>query len=165
MFLHPEKSIGSLLLKEGMKVADFGAGSGHLTRVISRRVGHTGYVYAIDVQKEIVKKLEADLEEEGIKNVKCIWGDVGVDGGTKLAGQTVDVVVMSNIFFQTDDKLGVIDESKRILKKGGRVLCIDWNDKGFPQKRAEELFEKRGFKFVENLVSSSHHYGIIFKYE
>ena len=165
MFLHPEKSIGSLFLKEGMKVADFGAGSGHLTRVISRRVGHTGHVYAIDIQRDLVVMLEADLAMQGFKNVKCIWGDVESDHGTKLADRSDDAVVIANVLFQAEQKIGVIDEAKRILKRGGMILCIDHNDKDFTAKKAEEMFLKRGFKFVENLVSSSHHYGILFKYE
>jgi tRNA A58 N-methylase Trm61 len=47
MFVNPEKNIAALLLQEGMRVADFGAGSGFLTKILSRRVGHTGHVYAI----------------------------------------------------------------------------------------------------------------------
>jgi ubiquinone/menaquinone biosynthesis C-methylase UbiE len=168
MFSNPDKNIASLLLQEGMKVADFGAGNGFTTRAIAKRVGHTGHVYAIEVQKELVLKLESELKEWGIHNVSVIWGDIEKKGGTKIAEHSLDAVVISSVLFQVEEKLGLIDEARRVLKPGGRVLLIEW-ESGVPgvvtPKKAEELFTLRGFTYVEKVAESSHHYGIIFKYE
>lgn len=173
MFTNPDQNILSLGLKEGMRVADFGAGSGFYSKAASARVGYTGKVYAIEVQKEFVKKLESDLKSWGVSNVECIWGDIEKRGGTKISDHSMDAVIISNVLFQTEDKIGLIDEAKRVLKIGGEVLFIDWSDSsGFmsPKKElvvtkdtARELFEKRGFKFVKNISINEHHYGIIFK--
>jgi len=174
MFTKPEKNILHLGLREGMRVADFGAGTGFYSKAVSPRVGHTGKVYAIEIQKDLVKKLESEIKHEGFKNIECIWGDIESRNGTKLADHSMDVVIISNVLFQTEDKLGVINEVKRILKKGGKVLLIDWNSSSRigPAPRllvsdamARELFEQRGFKFEENISTSMHHYGIIFTYE
>lgn len=175
MFSNPEQNIASLSLQEGMRVADLGAGTGFYSIAASKRVGHTGKVYAVEVQKEMVKKLESELKEKGIKNVDCIWGDIEKSGGTKIADESIDAVVLSNILFQVSDKLGLIDEAKRILKKGGKVLLIDWMESYggmgpaphhvVTEKVAQELFHKRGFKTLENISSSDHHYGIIFTHE
>ena len=175
MFSNPEKNISKLGLQEGMKVADFGAGSGFYSKIASRKVGNSGKVYAIEVQKELVAKLESEIKHWGLSNVTCIWGDIEKIDGTKIASGSIDAVIISNVLFQTEDKLGLIDEAKRILKKGGKVLLIDWNDnsimlgfdksKAISEKTAEELFLKRGFKFNEKVDVSSDHYGIIFKYE
>jgi ubiquinone/menaquinone biosynthesis C-methylase UbiE len=175
MFTKPEKNILHLGLKEGMRVADFGAGTGFYSKAISSRVGHSGKVYAIEVQKDLVKKFEADIKRLGINNIECIWGDIERYGGTKLADDSVDVVIISNVLFQVEDKIGIIDEAKRVLRKGGKVLLIDWNDsyKGIgsssknimSESKSRELFEKKGFRFEENISTSIHHYGIIFKYE
>lgn len=174
MFTKPEKNILHLGLKEGMRVADFGAGSGFYSRAVSPRVGNSGKVYAIEIQKDLVKKLELDLAQEGIKNIHAVWGDIERRGGTKLADDSMDVVILSNVLFQVEDRVGVIDEAKRVLRKGGKVLLVDWNGFGGvgPATRllvsdtmARELFEKRGFKFDETISTSEHHYGIIFIYE
>lgn len=175
MFTNPEHNILHLGLKEGMRVADFGAGAGFYSRACSSRVGSTGKVYAVEVQKELVKKLESDLKHLGISNIDCIWGDIEVKGGTKLADHSVDVVIISNILSQVKDKLGVIDESRRILKNDGKLLLIDWSssfgnmisnsDHIISVDKAKELFEKRGFKFSEEISTTEHHYGIIFTYE
>jgi len=188
MFANPDKNVASLLLLESSNVAEFGSGNGFLTKSLAKRVGHTGHVFAIEVQKELVKKLEQDLKELHIYNASVIWGDAEVAGGTKLSAHIMDAVIISNILFQVEDRLGLIDEAKRILKPSGRVLFIDWSE--FPNgshrsdlwlnpsaigqtyganiispKKAKDLFLKRGFKFVENILGSDHHYGIIFKYE
>jgi len=175
MFTNPEQIILQLGLQEGMRVADFGAGTGFYSKAASLRVGYTGKIYAIEVQKNLIKKLESELRHWGISNVECIWGDIEKRGGTKISDHSMDAVIISNVLFQAEDKIGLIEEAKRVLKKEGKVLLIDWSESfggmGPAPKHvvtkdtAKELFEKRGFKLVENISTSAHHYGIIFKYE
>lgn len=175
MFTNPEQNILHLGLTEGMRVADFGAGTGFYSKAVSARVGYTGKVYAIEVQKDLVKKLESEIKHWGISNIECIWGDIETRGGTKISDHSMDAVIMSNVLFQVEDKLGLIDEAKRVLKKGGKVLLIDWSgsfggmgptsESVVTEQMAKELFEKRGFKFTESISTSIHHYGIIFTYE
>ena len=131
--------------------------------------------YQSSEQKDLVKKLEAEIKHEGIRNIECIWGDIERRGGTKLLDSSMDVVIVSNVLYQVEDKLGIIDEVKRVLRKGGKVLFVDWNGKAkgigpthqnvIDEEKAKELFEGRGFKFEESISTSEHHYGIIFKYE
>lgn len=175
MFTNPEQNILHLGLTEGMRVADFGAGTGFYSKAVSPKVGYTGKVYAIEVQKDLVKKLESEIKHWGITNIDCIWGDIERRGGTKISDHSMDAVIISNVLFQAEDKLGVIDEAGRILKKGGRALLIDWSESFggmgpspehvLPETMARELFEKRGFKFSEKISTSAHHYGIIFTHE
>jgi len=175
MFTNPEKNILHLGLKEGMRVADFGAGTGFYSKACSPRVGYTGKVYAIEVQKDLVKKLENEIRQWGITNIECIWGDIEKIGGTKISDGSMDRIIISNVLFQAEDKMGLISEARRLLKKDGEILFIDWSDSFggmgpteenvVTEDTAKELFKKKGFKFVEKISTSAHHYGIIFKYE
>jgi ubiquinone/menaquinone biosynthesis C-methylase UbiE len=175
MFLKPEQTIGLLDLREGMYVADLGCGSGFYTMLTSKKVGINGKVYAIEVQKDYLKKLESEIKEYNISNVECVWGDIEKINGTKLANESMDAVIVSNVLFQVEDKLGLIDEVKRILKKNGKVLVIDLekplggDDKRdhyiVNQQEAENLFNKRGFIVLDKISTLPHHYGIIFKHE
>lgn len=174
MFSSPEQNILKLGLAEGMRVADFGAGTGFYSKACSPRVGITGKIFAVEVQKELVKKLENDLKNWGISNVECIWGDIERRGGTKIADGSMDAVIVSNVLSLTEDRIGLIEEAKRILKRGGKVLLVDWTysfgvdgpsaDHIINEDKARELFEKRGFKIEERINVGSNHYGIIFKY-
>jgi ubiquinone/menaquinone biosynthesis C-methylase UbiE len=175
MFSNPEKNVAQLCLMEGMRVADFGAGTGAYSISAGRHVGHTGHVYAIEVQKDLVKKLESEVKDAHIRNVECIWGNIEKIHGTKIADHSMDAVIIANVLFQADDKLGLIDEAKRILKKGGKVLFIDWlssfsgmgptSEHIVTPQMSTDLFTKRGFKFVEKITTNPHHYGIIFSHE
>lgn len=175
MFSNPEQNIAQLGLREGMRVADFGAGTGAYSLAAGKRVGYTGHVYAIEVQKNLVKKMESEIKQWGISNVECIWGDIEKRHGTKIADHSMDAVIISNVLFLAEDKIGLIDEAKRLLKKGGKVLLIDWLssfsgmgpgvDHVVPPQMATDLFTKRGFKFLEKINTSPHHYGIIFTHE
>ena len=175
MFNNPGQNILHLGLTEGMRVADFGAGSGFYTKAASEKVGYSGKVYAIEVQRDLVKKLESDIKKWGLSNVECIWGDIEKRGGAKISDHSIDRAIVSNVLFQVEDKIGMIDEVKRILKKGGEVLLIDWSESSggmgpshlniLPQNKARELFEKRDFVFIKNIATNRDHYGMIFKYE
>ena len=172
MFANPKLNVGQLELREGMWVADFGAGTGAYTKEASVKVGPSGKVYAVEVQKDMIKSLESDLKRAGITNVDCIWGDIETLHGTKIADAIMDAVIVSNVLFQVSDKLGLVDEAKRILKKGGKVLLIDWSESFsgmgpspihvVKEEQAREFFTRRGFKILENISVGEHHYGIIF---
>jgi ubiquinone/menaquinone biosynthesis C-methylase UbiE len=172
MFSNPDKNLAQLGLREGMRLADFGSGMGFYIKSASLRVGPTGRVYAIEIQKEILKTLEADVVRAGVTNVECIWGDIEKKGGSKLSDHSMDRVILSNVLFQVEDKLGLIDEAKRVLKKDGKLLLVDWKDSYggigptkemiITQENASNLFLKRGFKEEETISISAHHYGIIF---
>ena len=171
MFLNPEKLIEYSDIHHGMKVADFGASVGHYALHIARRVGGQGKVFAIDIQKDLLTKLQSEAEAVKISNIEIIWGDVEIIGGTKLKNDSVDRVLIANILFQTYDKAGLITEAKRILKKGGKVIVIDWTDSfsGLgPHKKdivnkqmAKDLFESQGFIYDSEMKAGDHHYGII----
>jgi ubiquinone/menaquinone biosynthesis C-methylase UbiE len=161
MFTNPEQNILHLGLKEGMYVADFGSGSGFYSKAASKRIGITGKVYAIDVQKNLVKRLEDDIKKSGISNINCIWGNIEVKGGTKIADSSIDAVIISNVLFQTEDNIGIIDEARRILKKDGKVLLVEKGN----EEKIKVLFEKRGFRLVEKISTNTEYYGIIFIYE
>ena len=175
MFANPKLNVGQLELREGMWVADFGAGTGAYTKEASVKVGPSGKVYAVEVQKDMIKSLESDLKRAGITNVDCIWGDIETLHGTKIADAIMDAVIVSNVLFQVSDKLGLVDEAKRILKKGGKVLLIDWSESFsgmgpspihvVKEEQAREFFTRRGFKILENISAGEHHYGIIFIHE
>lgn len=156
-----------------MSVADFGSGSGHYVFDASTRVGYNGHVYAIEIQKGLLLRLENDLKEKHISNTTCIWGDIEKKNGTKIADGIIDRVIISNVFFQVEDKLGVIDEAKRILKKDGMILLLDWSESSIiptsdfvvKEEKAKDMFLMRDLKFVKNISAGDHHYGIIFKHE
>lgn len=172
MFLSPEKLVEYCDVHHSMKVADLGASVGAYAIPLAKRVGGHGTVYAIDIQKDLLSKLHKEAQAEKVENIEIIWGDIETAGGTKLKDESVDRVFIVNTLFQMESKDGLILEARRILKKEGKVILLDWSDSfsGLgPQSKdivssesAVGLFEKQGFKKERSTPAGDHHYGIIF---
>ena len=171
-FADPQQNISNFHLKEGMKVADFGAGVGAYSFALAKRVGGKGRVYAIDVQKDLINKLRNDARAQNLYNVEVVWGNLDEPNGTKLASQSVDAVLISNVLFQSEHRQAMLLEAKRVLKPGGELMIIDWSgsfggigpapDHIIPQPKTQEMAESAGFKFANSFFAGEHHYGLLF---
>src|ERR1700758_2804868 len=95
-FAHPPTILDHFGLTEGMVVADFGAGSGHYSHLLADAVGKSGRVYAIDVQRDLLKRIKNDVARRGQRNIETIWGDLENTEGSKIADHSLDFVLMSN---------------------------------------------------------------------
>jgi ubiquinone/menaquinone biosynthesis C-methylase UbiE len=173
MFSNPIKNIEQAGITSGMKVADFGTGSGFYARTAAKLVGFDGKVYAIDLQKDLLTRVKQDAEREGIRNIEVIWGDVEKVSGTHLREGAVDFVILSNILFQVHSKDAVVKEAFRVLKGGGKVLVIEWSDAfgGLGPRSTDvvskestlALFQNNGFNLEKDIQAGEHHYGFIMK--
>ncbi|MGB8815709.1 MAG: methyltransferase domain-containing protein [Minisyncoccia bacterium] len=173
MFSDPQDNIRQFSLNRGDSVADFGAGSGFYTLAISDAVGSSGKVYAIDVQKDLLLKIKNLTNAQHKSNVDVLWADIEHVGGTKLRSMSLDAVIAANVFFQFENKENPCLEIKRILKKNGRVLVIDWMssfgntgphpDAVFDADKAKQLFFQHGFEYDRDISAGAQHYGVIFR--
>ncbi len=73
----PEKLMDAIGLKEGMTIADIGAGRGRMTVFFSLRVGNTGKVYANDIDKDALEYLENRCRNNNMTNVTDFSGNSG----------------------------------------------------------------------------------------
>ncbi|MFZ1020040.1 MAG: class I SAM-dependent methyltransferase [Minisyncoccia bacterium] len=167
MFSDPVKNLKMLGLKENDIVADLGAGTGFYA-IAAGALAPRGKVYAVELQKDFLEIIRHKVKEAHLKNVECFWGDVEKLGGTKIGDQIADAAIASNILFQTENKENFILELKRILKKDGKVLLLDWSETSImsgtvavPEKKAREMFEKEGFILERKIDAGEHHYGMI----
>lgn len=171
--MNPDQMLMACNIQSTDNVADFGAGSGFMARALSAIV-NSGNVFAIEINRDLVARLTHEIEEKQIKNVQPIWGDIEMMGGSKLASESVDMVIFSNILFQIDDKASALKEAQRVLKPDGRVLVVDWQESFgglgpapqhvFDKSRAETLFDSLNFtKLSDSLPAGEHHYAILFK--
>lgn len=171
--MNPEQVITACQLSPGDVVADFGAGSGFMSRAAAKLIPK-GTVYAIELLRGMVERLQHEAKEAGLSNLHPIWGDIEAPRGTSLEDGTVDFVILSNILFQLEDKQACVTEAFRVLKPSGRVLVLDWSESFgglgpaphhvFAAPAAKELFERKGFKLLsEKLPAGEHHYAILFK--
>lgn len=169
--MNPAQILAACNLQVTDSVADFGAGSGFLSRAAAALVPQ-GSVFAIEIHREIVNRLARDAQEAHLTNMHPLWGDIELPGGTRLDDESVQFVIVSNVLFHLDDKMACINEAKRILKPGGRMLIVDWSESFggigpapqavVTQQMAEAFCERAGFKKLQStLQAGDHHYALL----
>ena len=172
-FAHPARNIAGIGITPGMKVADFGSGSGAYTLAIAEALCNSGHVYAVDVQRDLLRRTKNEAQKRGFKNVEAVWGDLERPGGSKIADGALDAVLISNLLFQAEGKGAILEEALRILKPQGRLVIIDWSDSfGGMGPRKEDvvmretalsLADKCGLKLDREFPAGAHHYGLILR--
>ena len=174
MFSDPHSIVRQLSIAPGSSVADLGAGTGAYSFVLSEAVGSNGKVYACDVQKDMLTRIENEIKERHISNIQTIWSNIENHQGTKLRDQSIDWVIVANVLFQVEDRPSFIKEIARILKPDGRVLLVDWQESFgnlgphikdvISKDQALKEFAQDGLHETPQVVDAgSHHYGIVFK--
>lgn len=122
-FLNPQEVLNKLRLKKNMIACDFGCGSGGWSIPLAK-ILIEGKVFAIDILEEPLSALRAKLKIEKIFNVEA--RKANVEKGTTLLNNSCDLVLMTNLLFECENKKKVLEEGKRILKEGGKILLVDW---------------------------------------
>jgi ubiquinone/menaquinone biosynthesis C-methylase UbiE len=128
---NPKKRLDGLGIKEGQTVLDFGCGPGSYTIPAAVIVGEKGKVYALDIHPLAIKAVEKKANKKGLTNIAAILSD----RDTGLPDESVDVILLYDVFHEIKDKQALLKELHRVLKPDG-FLSVD--DHHF---KADELVE------------------------
>jgi len=104
---------------------------------------------------DFLQAIASKAKAERLDNLECLWGNIEKLGGTKLSDTLADKVIVSNVFFQVEDKKSFIKEVYRILKPQGKVLFVDWSldspiahkARLTPPSLIKQMFLELGFNF------------------
>jgi arsenite methyltransferase len=72
----PEKIMDSLGIGPGMIIGEAGAGYGYFTFHLSKRVGEKGKIYANDIDKKALQRIDDRCKQEGVQNISTVMGKV-----------------------------------------------------------------------------------------
>lgn len=135
-----DRMIQTLDLQPGEKVADIGAGTGYITRRLARAVAPDGTVFAVDIQPEMLTLLTNQLTHAGITNVQPVLGTLT---DPKLPGNTLDRVIMVDVYHEFSHPWEMLDAITRSLKPGGQVIFVEYRaeDPSVPIKRVHKMSE------------------------
>lgn len=167
-FLEPAKVLEQLKLKENMVVADFGSGSGGWTIPLAK-ILKKEKIYAFDIQEEALSSLRSRARMENIQSIETRRCDLEQPKSTGLEDNFLDFVLIPNLLFQTKNKRAIIEEAKRILKDGGKILVLDWNpgahlgpeESRVSEEGIKEIAKELDLKLGKQFKAGSYHFGLI----
>ena len=119
-----ERVMRLLEVREGMHVADIGAGSGYYTVRLSARVGAGGRVIAQDVVPRYLGSLRERVRREGLSNVIFALGDFH---DPRLPPASIDLALMVHMYHEVEQPYGLLYNLYPALRSGARVAVIDLN--------------------------------------
>ena len=105
----------------GDRVLDFGCGPGGYISDTADIVGELGQVYALDVHPLAIARVQNLAARRGLTNVETIQSDCR----TGLAHESLDVVLMYDVFHMLDEPQAVLAEMHRVLKPDGILSFSD----------------------------------------
>lgn len=171
-FLNVEKIISELNIAPNETIADFGSGHGFFAIAFAKKVGSSGQVFAIDILPTSLESIRSQAKIEGLFNIKIIQGNLEKPNGSTLPTGICDLVMIANVLFQAPDKLTLLEEAKRVLKEGGRLIVVEWKpyiavgplkESRLSEAELKQLILSKGFSEIGAIDAGSHHYGFIFK--
>ncbi|HEY8188627.1 MAG TPA: class I SAM-dependent methyltransferase [Pyrinomonadaceae bacterium] len=125
--LQPDRIMDILGIKQGSNVADIGAGSGWFTVRAARRVGNSGTVYAVDINRDYLTYIENRSKRENLANIRVILGR-GDD--PLLPAKDVDAVLLLKTYHEIAQPIRLLERTREAMRVGALLGIIDRNGKG-----------------------------------
>lgn len=164
--------IDKIISSDNEKIADLGCGSfGYFTFPLAKRISHHGKVYAVDILKSNLESIKSMAKTGNFTQVETVWSNLEILNGTKIPNDHLDAVLLVGLLHQSDKNIDILKESVRMLKLGGRMLIIEWNEGDFTfsennsrrikKEDLTSLVKELPLDIIEDFPAGPHHYGLL----
>ena len=121
-------------------MADIGVGTGYVAWRMAKKVGPKGTVYGVDIQPEMLAHLKRNMAKRGITNIKGVQGTIK---DPKLKPNSLDFVIMVDVYHEFSFPYEMMHGIVKALKPGGRVAFVEYRgeDPKVPIKRLHKMTE------------------------
>ena len=132
---HPATWLEEAGVVENMNILDYGCGPGAYTVAAAKMMNSTGSVLALDIHPLAIKMVKKKAEKHNLSNISTIMPGKN----TGLPSQSIDVILLYDVFHMFSNKKQILNEIHRILKPEGKLSFSDHHMKEHEVKR---IFDK-----------------------
>ncbi len=146
---------------------DFGAGPGYFSLPLAEKVSK---VIVADISETMLEVCRQRANEAGLNNLEFLKI---TNAQLDLADESVDKIVMANVFHELDQPEKDLAELRRVLKPAGRLFLIDWRvmetehgpplDHRIAPESVRHSCEQAGFQFTDQWDDFEFHYFLSFQ--
>lgn len=136
--------IKNMQLKQGMNVADIGAGSGYHSRLISKQIGK-GNVFAVDVEPAMLVYLKQRIDQENLSNITPV---LGTSISVSLPNESVDMMLLVDVYHEFSHPYEMGQSMFNALKPNGKLVLVEFRaeDESVPIKTIHKMSEAQAVK-------------------
>jgi len=139
-----DKIINTLEIKPGDSIADIGAGSGLFSRKFASIVTNSGKVFAVDINKDLLKHIDKVNKGIGIKNIITISAS---ENDPKLP-EKVNLIFICDTLHYVSEQEKYIKTISKYLNTDGRIAVISFKDDWPPM--ANKFYESDLTNWMNN---------------
>ena len=115
----------NMVIQAGDTIADIGAGSGyHVFKMAT--IAEEGQIYAVDIQDEMLSAIQHKKHKTAISNISTIKGSAK---SVNLPENSVDKVLMVDVYHEFDHPAEMIASIKSALRSNGKIYLIEYREK------------------------------------
>jgi predicted methyltransferase len=132
----PSDVVAELKLKDGDLVADVGSGSGYFSLKLSRAVGSSGKVFAVDTRRQPLAFLWIRALFRGGRNIRLVHGD---QDDPHLPVGIFDAALIANAYHEFAAPTTMVNQIYQSLRSGGCLVVLD---RSFVARNSDEEQER-----------------------
>jgi ubiquinone/menaquinone biosynthesis C-methylase UbiE len=171
--INPFKLLERVGIREGQRVADLGCGAlGHFVFPAAQLVGPKGVVYAVDIQRSVLEQVEVRAKEQQFWNVFGVWSDIDVYRATRIDEHSLDLVLLINNLYLSQNRPQLLREIARLAKPGSSVVVVEWKPTASPvgpptaqrlgKEEAKKILDCDYLDYHDEFEAGPYHYGLIY---
>lgn len=125
------------------KLVDLGSGTGRMLTLLGPQAEAA---VGLDLSQQMLNIARNHVAEAGLERCELRHGDIF---GTRLPGQSADLVVVHQVLHYLADPAAAVREAARLVAEGGRLLIVDFAPHALEFLREQHQHRRLGFSEPE----------------
>jgi len=118
-----------------------------------------------------LEEIKKEAAKKNLPQIVTVWSNLEVFKATDIETSSLDGALLVNTLHQSNKKIEMLREAVRLLKRGGKLLIVEWKnadaplgpepDKRVNPESLKNAAIKIGLDILEEFDAGPYHYGLV----